>query len=436
MIARLFARSGWIALALLVLVTAMGVANHRGIKLDFANYYDVGQKAAAGEFDRLFDPFAPIAGKPPFGNMSFLGPPLTAYLYIPLTWMDPRDGINAFKFAGALAQFAALFLIWRECRPLAGPTRERQALFFAAFAWAALVFQPLQAIFVVGGQTTPFAFLLATLGWLAFRRDRMVWAALAISGAVVLKPGFAIAAIILFFWSSNRFRNAAMLAGLTFVAASGLVLGPDINLAFFTQTASEAGFVQAPWMNSNPFGWVEALFVPPEDFRVDTPRPGWLDTQLLSLRLVGVALLIGFAFRIWRSGIEAAEKRSAVFLTALAAALVFSPTVWSHYLMLALPMIAVLIAIADRLPFAARVTLAVILASSVFQNFLIVSKLHDWSGFDSRWEILAIGLAKSAPLLLLAGLLLFARDAIAAALRKSSAPPALPDPRPTGAARV
>jgi hypothetical protein len=118
---RLFARSGWIAVALLVVVTAMGVAGMRGIKLDFANYYDVGQKAAAGEFDNLFDPFAPIGGKPPFGNMSFLGAPLTAYLYIPLTWMDPRTGVQVFKLAGALAQFAGLILIWREVRGLGRP---------------------------------------------------------------------------------------------------------------------------------------------------------------------------------------------------------------------------------------------------------------------------------------------------------------------------
>jgi hypothetical protein len=395
----------------------LAVANIRGIKLDFANYYDVGQKAAAGEFDGLFDPFATIAGQPPFGNMSFLGAPLTAYLYIPLTWMDPRTGVHVFKAAGALAQFAGLFLIWREVRHLAGSDRKDRGTLFALFAWSALLFQPMHAIFVVGGQTTPFAFLFAVLGWLAFRRDRMVWAALSLCAAVILKPGFGIAAIILFCWSADRFRIAAALAGVAFVGASALVLGFDINLDFFAQTKTEAGFVQAPWMNSNPFGWVEALFVPPQDFLIDTLRAPWLDGLLLSLRVCTVGLVVLFTALTAQRIEDPTERRSVIYTGALLSALVFSPTVWSHYLMLLMPWIATLLAVARRLPVLARLALAGVILSSVFQNFRVVTRLEAWTGFDSQAEILAIGLAKSLPLLLVLGLVIFGRDALAAAIR-------------------
>lgn len=423
MFERLFARSGWVALALLVLTTASGVANMRGIKLDFANYYDVGRKAAAGEFAHLFDPFALIGGEPPFGHMSFLGAPLTAYLYVPLTWMDPRTGIHVFKLAGALAEFAALFLIWRECRRLAGPSAQRKGMFFALFAWSALLFQPVQAAFVVGGQTTPFAFLLAVLGWLAFRRDRMALAALAVAAAVVLKPGFGIAAVILFFWSSDRFRVTAALAGAAFVGLSAYVLGLQINLDFFAQTRAEAGFVQAPWMNSNPFGWVEALFVPPADFRIDTLREGWLDTLLMSLRLAGAGIVVMSSALLAQGLDDPAERRSAAFSGALLAALVVSPTVWSHYLMLILPQMGVLLAVATRLPGAFRAGLLLVILSSAFQNFRVVARLETLSGFDSQAEILAIGLAKALPLLLFAGLLVVGRETVAAALRAATGAP-------------
>ena len=419
---RLIARSGWVAILLLLIVTAFAIANIRGIKLDFANYFDIGQKAAAGEFDHLFDPFALIDGKKPFGTMSFLGPPLTAYLYIPLTWMEPRTGIFVFKLVGALVQFAAMILIWRECRSLAGSTQAQRATFFALFAWMALVFQPMQAIFNVGGQTTPFAFLAATLGWLAFRRDRMALAALAVSAAVILKPGFGIAAVILFFWSTDRFRIAAALAGAVFVGLSAYVLGLDLNLDFFAQTRAEAGFVKAPWLNSNPFGWVEALFVPPSDFRFDALRDDWLNALLLSLRLGGVVLVVGTTALIAPQFADPVERRSIIFCGALLAALVFSPTVWSHYLLLIVPQLATLLAVAHRLPPLARLAVLGVILSSIFQNFRVVTKLQGWIGFDTTPEILAIGLAKALPLLLFAGLLIFGRDAIAAAINGAGRP--------------
>ena len=73
------------ALALILALAVEGILRPRGLTLDFANFYDAGQKARAGEFAGLYDPMALIAGQPPFGNMSFFSAPLTSYFYVPVS---------------------------------------------------------------------------------------------------------------------------------------------------------------------------------------------------------------------------------------------------------------------------------------------------------------------------------------------------------------
>ncbi len=97
----------------------------------------------------------------------------------------------------------------------------------------------------------------------------------------------------------------------------------------------------------------------------------------------------------------------------------FSPTVWSHYLLLILPQLAAMLAVAHRLPVAVRVALAGVIVSSFFQNFRVVTRLEAWIGFDTQAEILAIGLAKALPVLIFAGVVIFGREALARALNGS-----------------
>ena len=80
---------GILSLVLLALVLVHGVLSPRGLYLDFANFYDAGQKVSVGELNNLFDPFAEIDGQSPYGNMLFFGTPISAYAYAPLAALPP-----------------------------------------------------------------------------------------------------------------------------------------------------------------------------------------------------------------------------------------------------------------------------------------------------------------------------------------------------------
>ena len=432
MMSSALAASRWLAVALLLAATAVGVFNFRNIKYDFANFYDAGQKARAGEFAALYDPMAQIAGRDPFGNMSFASAPLTSYLYVPLTVLEPRPAVIAFKLAGAAAQLLALALLFRETRGLAGSDPADRRAYLAVFAWSALLFQPLYSWFFVGGQTTPFVFLLLVSAWMALLRGRDGLAALAMAAAVVIKPAFAPAAVLVFVATSNRFRISALAAGAGFVALSLATLGTDVHLAFIDMVLNKAQEGNTPGQNSNPFAWVGALAWPGGP--LSGPGPGVVMPVSLGLKLGTAALILALLAGQLRAGLSRQAGRHAVFAAAILLVIVLSPVVWSHYLSVLFLPFAVLIALRRHLPGWTAILFAAILVLAVPQNFLVLRRLQRDIPFDTPAVVLAVTFLKSLPALLaVIGVIALRRPILSALADPAWSGVGRPDRRPPAA---
>ncbi len=395
-----------------------GLWRPMGIKLDFANFYDAGQKARAGAFGLLYDQNALIAGQEPLGHMSFFSAPVTAWLYAPMAGLPPYAAMLAFKAAGALAIVAGLLLLWRHLLPLAGGDTAPRDRFLALLALAALVFQPFWTIFRVGGQTTPFVFLLTVLTLMALASGRTALAALGFAAAVLVKPVLAPAAILLFVLSDNRFRLTALAVGLATAALSLWLYGIDLHRAFLAKVLAEGTGLLAPWMNSGPFSFIDpwlagaAAYAAPPDMAPAAVR--W--TGLALRTATAVALLAGLA-RILGPGLAPRARAAVILHGGLLVSLVLSPVVWAHYLTFLFPLLATIIALRAYLTPGARLLTGAILALGLFQNEIFADRVRAATGFDGLPEIAAFGLLRSLPLLLTLLLLWIARRDIADALR-------------------
>ena len=407
---------GWLAVALTLALAVEGILRPRGLVLDFANFYDAGQKARAAEFTGLYDPFAAIAGQPPFGNMSFFSAPLTSYLYIPLAMMPPVMASMVFKLAGTLATGLGLWLLFRSFLPLAGAEVMVRARYFALFALAALLFQPFWVIYGVGGQTTPFVFLMLVLAYRCLQHGQFARMALLMSLVVVIKPAFAPAAVLLFVMLPNRFRLVALLCGVGFGTLSFWWLGPELHRQFLVLVVNETSGLLAPWRNSSPFSWIEPFFVATSAYDAPGHLPDTARRIGLALRILASTALIIAMILHRRRVLKLAASRHVIFATALLVAVVFSPVVWAHYLTLLFLPLAALMALRRHLPVLAVLVLAVAVVAAVGQNLILLKALIRVVGTDSTTTVLALALLKSLPALLILGVTLLAHRGIGRAL--------------------
>lgn len=385
---------GWAALAAIAALIVWGLMTPWGLALDFANFYDAGHKAAVGAFAALYDPRALIDGKPPLGNMTFFSAPITAFFYAPLAALSPHAATFAFKLLGTLANVAGLVILYRQTRPrLADPG------YFTLFIVAALLFQPFWTIYRVGGQTTPFVFLLLVLAHGTCLRGRMVATALLFSVVVLIKPVFAPAAILLFIMAGNRFRVTALTAAVVTGALSLAVFGLDLHREFLARVLEEGTNQLEPWMNSGPFSWIDPLFVAPDSYATPAVLPAAPRLTGLVLRvLVSLGLI---ATMIWhlRQGIGTVARRHVIYVTGLLLVIGFSPVVWAHYLVVLFIPLAYLLAGRDRLAAGSRWAFAAVPVLAVFQSLILLRQIEMHMGFDTTGKILAIGLVKSLPAL-------------------------------------
>ena len=407
---------GWLACLLILALMAQGIYSPRGVLLDFANFYDAGQKARLGEFAALYDPHALIGGKEPYGNMTFFSAPLTSYLYAPMASLSPPVATILFKTLGTLAQGLGLVLLYRHARKLAGVSAQDRACFFGLFAGAALLFQPFWVIYAVGGQTTPFVFLALVLAYLAYLDGKFVVVALLMSFVVVIKPAFVPAAILLFFVSSASFRVTAILCGVAVGAVSVWLFGLVLHQEFLARVLEETRYAAPPWMNSNPLTWIEPLFLPPEAYSANTLLPDAARRIVGGLRILAAVGLIWGMVQQRGSGIAVKAARHSVFVTALALIVVISPVVWSHYLVVLFIPLSVLIALRRHLSWWSWAAIVAAVVAALGQNLILLQRLVRIVVMDSTPKILALSVMKSLPALLIIGVLLLAQRSIGRAL--------------------
>ncbi len=396
----LYQRLTRLFLLLIAVGSVVAIIVPAGIGWDFANFYDTGRRVSSGQLRDIYDATTPIAGRAPQGVMRFWGTPISAFFYVPLGWFSAGTALVLFKIENVLALASGvlvLFLFYRRFVPDSPVARQA---FAATVTLLCLIYQPFWTAFRVGGQTTASVFLLLALGLVTHTQGRLWTSAICVALAALVKPALAPMLIFLMLVSGWAFlwRLASMFA---IVGAASLIgLGWPIH-AEFLKLAS--GGVQGtfPWyLNSS-------LDVIVENVRValaarGAPQSGdWIVTALsFALRIAILGTMAFLLIKSRRRAWTAAARRHFHFLLAIVFFLLWSRTLWDHYLaMLFVPLIYILAA-REYFDRAALWLVAAIAVLSLGQNIVLIEFLHRHLVLESLVSLLAIALFKTGPLVL------------------------------------
>jgi hypothetical protein len=378
----------------------VGILVPAGTGWDFANFYDTGRRAAAGQLADIYDPTKSIAAQAPQGRMAFWGAPISAWLYAPLSLFPPLTALLLFKLAGTLAYFTGLALLFRRLRFETEAEAAPQARFAALFTLAALVYQPLWTMYRVGGQSTPFVFLLLVLGLLAHERDRPLLTAVALTVAVLIKPAFLFVPALLVLLSGRRFlvamAGSMAAAGLLSLAVAGWPLHRE-----FIDILLKGSQKPSPWFFNSSLYILADAFRPIEG---SAPIPGaggrLPDLLRIGLKLGVLASFVWLAMEARRQTWAPERRRQFNFLLAVSYSLLLSQVVWEHYLAVLFLPLAALIAGTPAFRPAARRHLGVIFIAALAQNLILVMFFRSHVEITSLPELLLVSLIKSGTLLL------------------------------------
>jgi len=398
----------WLTLVCLLLLlagTVVGIIVPAGPGWDFANFYDTGRRAAAGQIGDLYNPDSLINGEKPQGGLGFYGAPISALLYAPLSYFSPPWAMIVFKIQNTLACLAALALLYRHNRKFAEAAPAEQWQYAALFAAVSLLYQPFWTVYRVGGQTTPTVFLLLTLGLLGHVQSRLWLSAACMVAIVLIKPAFIFALVLLVFISGWRFFKAtAVLLSLS-ILASVLILGWEAHEEFLgaMRRGSQTGYA---WFYNS------SLYVVAENLKL-LAEPVGEQSSTLKIFMLGVKALVLATFgylswmsrarkwpRTWPLKWPDAARRHFDFLLAITFCLLISQTVWEHYLAALFPLLAYILAARRQFNAGALALVGAIILLAIGQNLILINFLRAHFSFDSRPELVLIGLFKSAPLLL------------------------------------
>lgn len=391
---RFYRRVTFLLLAIIALAAMVGVVIPAGLGWDFANFYDTGRRAAAWQIADIYHPARLIAGAEPQGGLAFWGAPISALFYAPLGLFPAKWALMVFKLQNVLALFAGLWLLYWNNRRFAADSQLEQWKFAALFAGLVLLYQPFWTIYRVGGQTTPTVFLLFTIALTNYTKEKFHISAVSLVLALLIKPGFVFILLPLCLVSGWKFLRAVVFTSMVVGLVSILLLGWDIH-AEFLQVMLQGMKNAYPWLYNS------SLYVTAENLRLLAVPP--VDVRLLAVpvMMVKLAMVLLFGWLFWLSRKENWTKpaqRHFDFLMAITFCLMFSQTVWEHYLGVLFILLAYLVAIGRRFSSATVILLAAIFAASLGQNIVLVNVLSSRFSFDSIPELIAIGLLKSSPL--------------------------------------
>jgi hypothetical protein len=396
-----------IALSFIALQVGCGLANGEGLRWDFANFYDAGHKAAAGETGSLYDPTATIDGAPALGHMTFLGTPLSAALYAPLSRFAPAQALVLFKLQHTLATAAALVLLFRLHVRTGRLSFGDSRVFAAVFALAVSVYQPFWEVYHLGGQSTGAVFLVLVFGTRCYTRGHEFLAAVCFALAAAVKPGFVVPLVVLSGLSGAHFAGYAAGIGLLLGLASIAFAGWPVHVAFLERMLATR---PEPWLFNS------SLTVFLDNLQTMRGSPiGAVTASLASttIRLGVAGILIACLARAGLTVTSDAGRRHLRIVIAITSGLLVLPIVWEHYLALLFIPISYCLAVCPRLPRRARGLLTAIVVMSMAQDVSVIDRIRSLIYLNTWPELVAAGLFKSAPLALTAILLMAHRRELA-----------------------
>jgi len=392
----------WTALwvAVLAIGCVVGIAVPAGLGWDFANFYDAGRRVLAGDIPNLYDPLSLINGQPPQGRTGFVGTPISALLYVPMAVFPATTALVLFKIENVIAMGATFALLLSFNRPFLPNVAWARDQFTAWFAFLCLIYQPFWTVFRVGGQTTATVLLLLTAGLIAHTRGRLWGSALAVAAATVIKPGLAPLALCVGLLSGWPYlwRLGTLLAGAG--ALSLIIMGWPAHAGFLA-FVDRVGTFNYVWY------WNSSLSILAGNFREyagPAAESGALGVIFMALTVILKAVAAGTIAWLVLAGRQRpwtdAARRHFHFMMAMVFYLLWSKTIWEHYLSFLFPLLIYIVAARVCFSRQALAIVAAIFVLSVGQNLVLVYWLRDTFAFATPWALLGIGLFKSGPLLL------------------------------------
>lgn len=391
-----------IFLVVLCIGSAVGILTPAGLGWDFANFYDAGRRVAAGQIEDLYDPTTKISGEDPQGVLDFWGTPVSAWLYAPLSLFAPETALIVFKVQNTIAYFGALTVLFVFNRRFFVERGETGHWKFAAlFVGASLLYQPFWTVYRVGGQTTPFVFLLLTIALVAHTRHRVYVSAGCVLLAGMIKPAFMPCLVFLLCVSGFQFLVATVVVSCVVGLVSLGVMGWDVHLEFLMKMMTGAGTTYPWYFNSSIYILGEHLRL----LAVEQNPTSGLGAIMGGINAaVKFLVVVMFGMIIMKSRSQEwmeSGRRHFHFLMAVLFALLIGQTIWEHYLaMLFLPL-AYLIASKHRLSRGSQLLIAGMIFLAVGQNLIVTHFLQETFQFESLVSLVLVCLFKSAPLLMM-----------------------------------
>jgi hypothetical protein len=173
-------------------------------------------------------------------------------------------------------------------------------------------------------------------------------------------------------------------------ALSLLTLGWPVHVSFVNQMLESLGWEYSWYYNSSIYVWLDIL-------RTRTPL---VIILTYALKTAVVLTLAWFAWQARRANWTAGARRHLCFLLMMVFYLVFSPTVYEHYLSLLFPFLIFIVASSSAFSRQALALVATIFAFSIAQNLILINWVRYGFDIDSLPELLVVALVKGAPLLL------------------------------------
>ena len=394
-----YRRATRVIVALIATGCLVAIIVPAGLGWDFANFFDAGRRIVAGQIEDLYNPDSSIGGRAPQGTTGFFGAPLSALFYSPLGLFPAETALVLFKIQNVVALSLTFALLFRFYRHVVPADRLDQSRFAALFAFLVLIFQPFWTIFRVGGQTTPTVLLLLTIGLIAHTRNRAWTSAICVVLAALIKPALAPAVLFLVCVSGLAFlwRLAAVLgaAGLLSLA----LMGWPVHAAFLDLMARSSRLTYAWYFNSSVYILIDSIrgYVGAQT----TESLRWIFTGVtIALKAAVVLTIVWLTVRSRREALPVQGRRHLDFTLAVVFFLLWSPTIWEHYLSLLFPLLIFVVAARTDFSRQALALVAAIFVLSIGQNLIVVNWVRYGFEIDSLPELVGASLVKSGPLLL------------------------------------
>jgi hypothetical protein len=384
----------------MILGSIYGITKPWGLGWDFANFYDTGRRAAAGQLDDIYQPHSLIEGEKPLDDQEFWGTPLSAYLYVALSWFRPETALVVFKAQNTIAYFAAFVVLFLFYRRLFETPDCREWRFAALFTFLCLIYQPFWTVYRIGGQTTPTALLLLCLAMVAHADRRFVLSSLLVFAVVMIKPAFILMFVFLICVSGIQFFATAATFLLLTALASLLVGGWNIHEQFVNRMLQGLTVTYSWHVNSSLYTLVEHLRV-----LIQSGSDCSLLRAVFSLFFIAIKLIVvgTFVFIVLKSRGRAWSPHSRChfnFLMGMTFFLLISQTVWDHYLAALFPLLIYVVASYKKFSPTAIGLIAGVFILSIGQNIIFIHIITHRFSFDSVPAILFACLFKSGPLIL------------------------------------